>query len=287
MNLGFIKAGFSRPEKPAFFDRYLSWLSSKKNAGMSWMERNNEIRQDPGLLLEGCSAIISLAYPYPAKKPFTADGCCVARYSLPHQEDYHRRLRKLCNSLCDMIKEYFPECSTRICIDSAPILERSYAYSAGIGFIGKNNMVIIPGYGSFFYLAEILTTAPIVLTEEKPVKNLCGSCTLCLDACPSGALERAYSIDASRCLSYLTVEDKEPLTREQGKKAGRCFFGCDVCQEVCPFNKKEETKDFSLPSAKDILEMDNDFFREKYGVSALYRTGLEKIKSNIRAVTLD
>lgn len=283
LELGFIAIGFSRPVKPLFFDEYRRWVGSSRNAGMLWMQRNMEIRENPAMLLDRCQTIISLAYPYPAEKPATLDGFTLARFSTPIQDDYHIRLKVKCNELRAYLEESYTGVTSRILVDSAPILERSYAYSSGIGFIGKNNMLIIPGYGSYFYLAEILITASIDVPVLSPSLDLCGSCTACIDCCPTGALKEARNFDSSMCLSYLTIESETPVTPLMGKLMKRCFLGCDICQEVCPLNtKKSEVK--CMPSSKSFLEMADDVFKQIYGMTALSRPGLNKIRSNINAV---
>lgn len=283
-NLGFIKVGFSKPGRPLFFDKYISWIAAHKNAGMTWMDRNTDIREDPSRLLNGCNTIISLAYPYPSNRAGTPDGFTVSRYCQPTEIDYHQRLKILCKELTGIIKQTYPDSVSRICVDSAPILERSFAYKAGIGFIGKNNMLIIPGYGSFFFIAEILTTASLDFPEIVPIENLCGSCSICIESCPSGALEDIFLIDASRCLSYLTIERDGPISQETGIFMDKCFFGCDRCQEVCPFNIAEKSREIVLPESEEILQMTDKDFKKSFGSSALARAGLEKIKSNIFAV---
>ena len=283
---GFLAVGFSRPARPLFFDRFCAWVAAGKNGGMLWLKKHLDLREDPTRLLEDCQTIVTMAYPYSANKPHTPDGFTTARYSEPGKTDYHDRLRKLAQGLAKNLVEWFPGSRTRICIDSAPILERSYAYASGIGFIGKNNMLIIPGHGSYLFLAEILTTASLPFPESTPMQNRCGSCTRCIDACPSGALENPFLLDASRCLSYLTIEDHRTTSNETGKKMGKCFFGCDICQEVCPFNEKGLSEDPSLPSTDEILRMEQRDFREKFGGTALARPGLEKLKDNIRTIRL-
>jgi epoxyqueuosine reductase len=283
--LGFLKIGFSIPRRPVHFNKYMSWLSGHKNADMSWMERHTNIREDPSLLLKGCRTIISLAYPYSTNQPITPDGFSVSRFSQPDKDDYHQRIRTLCNDLVELLKDTHKGCKARICVDSVPILERSIAYSSGIGFIGKNNMLIIPGYGSYIYLAEIMTTAPLDIPSSfDPIENLCGSCTRCLDSCPSGALEGPFCLNASRCLSYLTIERKGNIDKDEGAMMGRCFFGCDKCQEVCPFNKIGVSREILLPSTDEILHMDRASFSERFGNTALARAGIEKIQMNIRAI---
>jgi epoxyqueuosine reductase len=284
-DLGFLKIGFSIPRRPVYFNKYISWLSGHKNADMSWMERHTRIREDPALLLKDCRTIISLACPYSPNQPITPDGFSVSRYSQPDKDDYHQRIRTLLNDLVELLKDIHKGCKARICVDSVPILERSIAYSSGIGFIGKNNMLIIPGYGSYFYLAEILTTAPLHIPSVDPVENQCGSCTRCLDSCPSGALEEPFPLNASRCLSYLTIERKRHIDKDEAIMMGGCFFGCDRCQEVCPFNKGRGSKEILLPSTDELLKMDRASFSERFGNTALARTGIEKIQMNIRAIT--
>jgi epoxyqueuosine reductase len=281
--IGFIALGFSQPGRPLYFDRFLEWLSDRKHADMTWLERKIALREDPSRILEGCETIISLAYPYPSKRPTTPDGFYVSRYSNPSVPDYHERLKKLCGSLLEVIKDRYRGSLHRICVDSAPVLERGFAYASGIGFFGKNNMLIIPGYGSYFYLAEIFTTAPLELPQVKPMQSPCGSCTLCVEACPTGALEKPFSLDASRCLSYLSIEYKGDLPETFGPKMGRWFFGCDRCQEACPFNGGEVSTEISLPLTEAFLNMEKDDFRKRYGRTALGRVGLEKLKANVRA----
>jgi len=282
--MGFIAIGFSTPSRPVFFDQFISWLSGHKNAEMSWLARNLNLREDPSLMLDGCRTIISLAFPYPSGKPTTTDGLTVSRFSRPDQRDYHHVLKDLCNEIVKIVKGYDRECSARICVDSAPVLERSIAYSSGIGFIGKNNMLIIPGVGSFFYLAEIFTSLQLDIMNMQTMDNQCGLCTLCMDACPMGALEKPFSINASRCLSYLTVEYKGSVGSDIGKKMGDCFFGCDRCQEACPFNTEKNLKEISLPSSEEIIAMQEKDFIQRFGRTSLKRAGLEKIRSNISAV---
>lgn len=252
---------------------------------MAWLERNVEARRDPRRLLEGCETVISFAYPYPSAVPTTTDGFFVSRYTQPRQEDYHGRLRGLCRLCCSMIEERYPGSRTRVCVDSAPVMERSFACASGIGFIGKNNMLIIPGYGSYVFLSEVITTAAMEFPSEEPCRNLCGECSLCVDACPTGALERPFSLDARRCLSYLSIEEKGPVGYEFGLKMGRCFLGCDRCQEACPLNSRESSCEIVLPSTHEILAMDEGAFKERFGTTALARPGLKKLKEDIRAVS--
>jgi epoxyqueuosine reductase len=283
-DLGFIANGFSSPERPLYFDKFTAWLSDGKNADMSWLERNVEIREDPTRLLKGCKTVISLAYPYASHKPGTPEGFTVSRYSQPTKEDYHARLKDLCEELVAIIAGVHPGSHSRICVDSAPILEKSFAAASGIGFIGKNSMLIMPGHGSYFYLAEILTTANLGSLSVEPMENQCGTCERCMDACPTGALEKPFYIDASKCISYLTIEHKGGTKRDLGRKMGNCFFGCDRCQQVCPFNGDEASIQVQLPPVDTFLEMNEKEFGQRFGHTAFARAGLAKLKSNIQAI---
>jgi epoxyqueuosine reductase len=281
--LGFIAVGFSNPQRPIYFDSFLHWLREAEIGDMAYLKRNIDIRRDPKRLLDGVKTIISLAYPYPAGKPSTPDGYTVSRYSTPLKKDYHLRLRALGKQLCAFITEIFPGSRSRICVDSAPILERSFAEASGIGFIGKNNMLIVPGHGSYCFLGEILTTAEFSIPPFRGPENRCGSCTECIDSCPTGALKAPFYIDVSRCLSYLTIESRGDIAKEIGGKMGNTFFGCDACQEVCPFNKKDLAI-VSLPSTDTILGMTERDFKRTFVKTAFERAGLKRLKRNIEAL---
>ncbi|MGD8388198.1 MAG: tRNA epoxyqueuosine(34) reductase QueG [Desulfobacteraceae bacterium] len=284
-DLGFVAVGFSRPGPPLHMDFYLRWVNAGKQGDMSWMARNLDIRREPTKLLPSCRTVVSLAWPYPKEKPATPEGLTVSRYARPDALDYHVEIKEKCRSLAEWLCRQFPGERTRICVDSAPILERSFAQESGIGCIGKNTMLIVPGYGSYIYLAEILTTAELSAPEALSPKDPCGDCTRCLDACPTGALEAPYSLNASRCLSYLTIEWSGDVDEETGKRMGDCFLGCDRCQEACPHNNGGvSSRRIVLPPARDFLGMDADTFESRFGRTALARPGLAKIQSNLKAI---
>ena len=282
--LGFVGIGFLRPKRPIFFERFLDWLEKGKNAEMEWMKRYVDIREDPRKILNGCKTIISLAYPYSPNIPSSPDGIIAARYTEPLKEDYHIRLKRLCRRLSEeTILKVFPDAKIRICVDSAPVLERSIAYMAGVGFIGKNNMLIVPGYGSYVFLSEIFTTADFSFPEPKIMEDHCNNCERCIDSCPTGALKKPYCFDARRCLSYISIEYKGEIKEEFAKRMFPFFFGCDRCQQVCPFNERGE-RFVCLPSVNEFLNMEKDEFEKRFGRTALRRVGLERIKRNLRAI---
>ncbi|MEW6666974.1 MAG: tRNA epoxyqueuosine(34) reductase QueG [Thermodesulfobacteriota bacterium] len=284
--LGFVAIGFLEPQRPPHFDQFLAWLARRKHGGLAWLDKNTELREHPEKLLEGCRAILSMAYPYPARRPATPDGFTVARYADPSREDYHLRLPSLCREMVKDLEEAFPGCRSRILVDSAPILERSIAHASGLGFLGKNNLLIVPGHGSFLYLCEILTTAPLQFPPAETVDCLCGDCSRCLEACPAGALESPFTLDVARCLSYLTVEHRGELVLDAGSRMNGCFLGCDRCQEACPYNGPAEAVRISLPPAYEILAMDKQEFKRRFRKTALARAGIERLKRNIRAIQI-
>jgi epoxyqueuosine reductase len=282
--LGFVAVGFVRPARPPYMDQFRRWIAAGKHGHMKWLERHVALREDPGSLLKGCRTVVSLAYPYADEKPCGPDGFTVARFVEPGRSDYHARLKVLGGRLLETIRNKRQGSKGRVCVDSAPLLERSIAYMAGIGFVGKNNMLIVPGHGSYVFLVEILTTADLGLSVQGPVERRCGACTRCLDACPTGALEAPNVLDASKCLSYLTIEYPGDVSPDTGRKMDPCFFGCDVCQEVCPFNKSGLAEQPSLPSADEILAMGEAEFQAGWGKTSLSRPGVQKIKANIMAI---
>jgi epoxyqueuosine reductase len=282
-DLGFVAAGFCRSGTPPFFAQYKRWVDTAKYADMTWLKTHTHLKADPGHVLAGCRRVVTLAYPYPRKKPCTTDGLTVSRYARPTEPDYHGAIKKRAKALVALISEKYPTSRSRICVDSAPVLERGFAFATGIGFIGKNNMLIRPGHGSYLFLAEILTTARFPFPEPGPIETLCGPCRRCVEACPTGALEEPFFMNPEKCLSYLTIEKKGPIPMALWEKMGDCFFGCDVCQEVCPFNQGIDERVECLPSSEIFLAMDQPAFDERFGTSAFARAGLEKIKGNIRA----
>lgn len=282
-DLGFIAIGFSEPDTPIYFDFFLHWLREVEIGDMAYLKRNIDFRRNPKRLLDGLNTIISLAYLYPASKPSTPDGYTASRYSTPTEEDYHIRLRRSGKQLCKFINDIFPESHSRVFVDSGPILERSFAVTSGIGFIGKNNMLIVPGHGSYCFLAEIFTTAQFPVPSFKETGNMCGSCTECIDNCPAGALKAPFYIDVCKCLSYLTIESKDDIDKLTARKMGNTFFGCDVCQEVCPFNRSNLPV-VSIPSTDTILGMTELDFKRTFGKTAFERTGREKLKKNIKVL---
>ncbi len=281
--LGFAAVGFAEPREPSHFERFQEWLSRNGCGQLTWLRKNVDVRKDPRRLLEGCRTIISLAMPYPAEQAKTPDGFTIARYA-SSPVDYHLLLKGACRQLTDLLRGAFPHSRSRVFVDSAPVLERSIACQAGVGFIGKNNMLIVPGHGSYVSLAEVFTTVPVEFDPPEAMEGACGDCSRCIEACPRGALEKPFSLNIPKCIAYLSVEYRGEFEDNQGRFMGKCFVGCDRCQEVCPLNKPGRSELLSLPSTEQFLQMDDQTFSRKFGRTALARPGLDRLKRNLMAI---
>lgn len=229
---GACAAGFAevRPVDAAACQAYDKWLADGAHAGMDYLEKYSDVRSDPALLLDGARSIFCLAFAY--MKPDGRRSALFADYALGR--DYHTVLRKHLEPLAAEMREAVYGSKTRICIDTAPLRERYWAATAGVGFIGRNNQLIVPAVGSRVFLAEILWTASVRPSQSR-IDESCAGCGLCVKACPGHALDGGGALDARRCLSYLTIEHRGDLP-EGVSLAGRRIYGCDICQDVCPHN---------------------------------------------------
>ena len=262
--LGFDACGIaevaSADTEVLFFDR---WIAEGCHAGMKYMENYRDIRLDPAGLVEGARSVISVALNYyPAQKQ-SPDSPRISYYA--YGKDYHivvkdklRQLWEYITSLIPVLDSTLP--AARFFTDSAPILERYWAWKAGLGWIGKNTNLIIPGKGSFFFLGEIVTT--LELDYDTPQKNRCGACRRCLDSCPTGALERPGHLNANKCISYLTIEHKGDIPSEQASRLGDRLYGCDTCQEVCPWNRfASPTREVAFSPSPAFLSLKKEDLR--------------------------
>jgi epoxyqueuosine reductase len=283
LELGFIAFGVSRPRPSEHADFFAAWLAQGRQAGMSWLAKNTEIRIDSSQLLENAASIISFAFPYNPSPSFTRDGVPAARYIEPDQDDYHVRVRARLKQLAGKLRDQFPDNRFRCFADTPPLFEREAAVRAGLGFVGKNTNLIVPDRGSYVFLGEIITDLelqPDALCSSED----CGDCTACLDACPTGALTDPYNLDANRCLSYLSIEHAGDIPEEHAVKM-ESLAGCDRCQEVCPHNQDSGTgmgAGPNLPSLEEFLAMSEDSFEARIGHTALARPGLSRIQRNAR-----
>ena len=258
---------------------------------MHYMQNNLEKRLDPSLLQEKAKSIISVLFNYfPKKTDFQTNNFIVSKYAFG--KDYHFILKYKLKELLRSIEEKFGKVSARIFVDSAPVLEKAWAERAGLGWIGKNTCLINKKSGSFFFIGEIILD--IELEYDVPHKNYCGSCTKCLDACPTNALIKPYTLDSRKCISYLTIENKENLPDDLKDKFEGRIFGCDICQDVCPYNRFsiKHTEPDLLPNYKfrnlkkeDWINLNKEDFNRIFKKSALKRIKFEGLKRNIDFVS--
>jgi epoxyqueuosine reductase len=288
---GFELYGIATLAPAATGAAYERWLERGDQAGMAWLERNRALRHDPRGLLPGARSalVVGLRYaPLAGEEPPPAESIWprVARYA--RGRDYHLVLRERLERVARAVVAERPEAQTRVCVDTAPLLERELAARAGLGAIGKNTNLLNPRFGSWFLLGELLTT--LDLAPDAPVADLCGDCHLCLDACPTGALPAPYRLDARRCLSYWTIEHRGEIDGELRPRVAERLFGCDICQEVCPWNRKE------MPAADEpelrlegprreldltgLLGMSADSYRADFRDSAMARAKREGLRRN-------
>lgn len=276
-DLGFELVGIARAKPAPDFDFFRWWLDRGYGATMTYLHRQAERRGDPEKVLPGVRSIICVGLNY-----FTAaTGDRIACYA--HGEDYHRVIGEKLKTLEGLIvSSVDPMAKTKSYVDTGPVLERSYAARAGLGWIGKNTMVINEGLGSYFFLGEILTTMGFDESEyDRPALDQCGTCTKCLDACPTQALIEPGVLDANRCVSYLTIEYRGDFTPDQSKRIGGHLYGCDICQEVCPYNDRiPETplKEFRLREGTKTLEGAGKEMDEAAFLKAIEGSAMDRIR---------
>jgi epoxyqueuosine reductase len=294
--LGFDRTGIAPAAPVGRSEYYRRWLSEGRAGSMSYLHRYAEQRTDPRVLLSGARSVIVVASNYhQTAPPRPKDGRPrgrVARYAWGH--DYHRVVKKKLFALTDRLRQTLDEpFDAKVCVDTAPLLEREFAAAAGIGWIGKNTMVLHPELGSYFFLGEIVTT--LELACDAPIPDHCGSCTRCLDACPTHALHEPYQMDASLCVSYLTIEHRDEIPATLSPAVGDWVYGCDICQEVCPYNRDApatKEPDFAVrlpgpyPILADLLHWSDDDYRQALRNSAMKRAKLPMLRRNAR-IALD
>ena len=264
------------------------WLEDGHEGEMGYLTRNKEKRYDPRLLVEGTKSIVTVLYNYFPKQQIGSDKFKIAKYA--YGADYHEVLKNKMRLLLERIESETGRLeNTRVFVDSAPVLDRAWAVRCGLGFIGKNTTLIHPKKGSFFFIGHLFL--PIELAETgQTMANHCGRCTKCIDACPTGALESPFHIDARKCISYLTIEYKGSLAHLDPKTFKGWMYGCDICQDVCPYNR------FALPNmesefqpSEQLLAMREDDWKNLakadfdtlFKHSAMQRAGYEGLRRNI------
>lgn len=282
--LGFPLVGVTRADTPDRLEHFHRWLDNGYAGQMHYLQNRREAYADPSSILQGCSRLLMLGVPYLSedaqREPVQQDAGFgkVARYA-QFGVDYHDVIRNRLKELKGWLTERCPTARVRGVVDTAPLLEREFAEAAGLGWVGKNTLLLNKAWGSYFFLAALLTDLPLV-PDSPHATNHCGTCTACLDACPTGAFVSPYVLDAGRCLSYATIEHRGEVEDALGQRLEGWIFGCDICQEVCPWNRKSLTTLDPVWSPQqswchlDILEMlqlSEEDFQKKFKHTPLYR----------------
>ena len=282
---GISKAEFLEEEA----ERLENWLSSGFHGQMHYMENWFDKRLDPQKLVPGAKSVISLLYNYHnPQKQRDPDAPKISQYA--YGEDYHYVIKRKLKKLMAEISQEFGSIEGRVFVDSAPVLEKAWAAKSGLGWVGKNSNLINPGAGSYFFLAELIID--LELEPDGPISDHCGTCTACIDACPTDAIEKPYSVDGSKCISYFTIELRESeIPLEFSGKFENWMFGCDICQEVCPWNRFssrhrenlfEPDPELLEKSKAEWTEITEEIFQRLFKHSAVKRTGFKGLQRNIR-----
>lgn len=282
-NCGISKAGFLEDDA----NPLENWLKQNFHGEMGYMANHFDKRLDPTLLVEGSKSVISLSYNYfPEDQISTLENFKISKYA--YGQDYHEIIKEILNEMVAELKEEIGDFHCRVFVDSAPVLERSWAKKSGIGWVGKNANLITKQSGSFYFLAEIISD--LELQEDSPTTDHCGTCTKCIEACPTDAIVSEKIIDGSKCISYATIELKNEIPESFKNKMEDWMFGCDICQDVCPWNRfsaphhQEKFKpNHFLENAKknDWKELSQELFSETFRKSPVKRTKFAGLKRNI------
>lgn len=281
---GISKADFLKEEAP----RLEKWLADNRNGKMDYMANHFDMRLDPRLLVDNAKSVVSLLLNYyPSETQIDNEAPRLSKYA--YGEDYHFVIKDKLKELFKFIHHEIGEVGGRVFVDSAPVMDKVWAKKSGLGWIGKNSNLIHPKNGSFFFIAELILD--LELDEDGPMKDYCGTCTRCIDACPTDAIVEPYIVDGSKCISYFTIELKDQILPNEFKgKMDNWMFGCDICQDVCPWNRfsKPHTEPKFNPheqllkmSKADWKDLSEDIFRELFKNSAVKRTKISGLKRNI------
>lgn len=282
MSCGVSKAEFLEEEAP----RLEKWLTKNMNGQMAYMENHFDKRLDPTKLVEGSKSVISLLLNYYPEDTQNNDALKISKYA--YGQDYHHVIKSKLRELQEFITSNIGEVEGRAFVDSAPVLDKAWAAKSGLGWIGKNSNLITQKVGSFYFIAELIVD--IELAYDSAVTDHCGTCTACIDACPTQAIVDPYVVDGSKCISYFTIELKNEIPAEVRGKFDDWIFGCDVCQDVCPWNRFSKPHneplfnphpDLLSMTKKDWQEITEDVFRKVFKKSAVKRTKFSGLQRNI------
>lgn len=288
---GFDRCGFVRLEPPPHAAFLRRWLDAGNAAGMAYLDKGYEKRLDPRRILDSARSIVSLAVRYAPPPLPVIDWPAelrgrIAAYAF--EADYHPRIEAQLDTLASTVRRLVPGVEVKRSVDVGAVLEREWASLSGVGWFGKNTNILHTADGSYFFLAELITSLDI--ESDAPVEDRCGTCTRCLDLCPTGALRPGYELDARQCISYWTIEHRGAIPPAMRPALGAWIFGCDICQEVCPWNDKAPlaaapaASEMLQPYLPELLQLDDDGFRERFRRTALWRTKREGLARNVAVV---
>jgi epoxyqueuosine reductase len=288
LRLGFDLAGATPAIASPDYDRFRQWLADGNAAGMTYLTDRLESYRHPALLLDGAKSLLMLATNYRTVEPADpgAGQATVSRYAWG--TDYHELIRSRLHELADFHRRLAPTAEARGVVDTAPLLERQFGRLAGLGWVGKNNLLINPRLGSWFVLAALLTTEELEYDEPLP-GDPCADCRSCLDTCPTGALSKPHWLDARKCLSYLLIESRTPMPEGSRAACGSRLFGCDACQEACPWNRHtpatteaafQPGPGMNPVDLAALAALDEEAFRRRFRHTPLWRAGRETILRN-------
>ena len=283
LSCGISKAGFLEEEAP----RLEAWLNKNHHGQMAYMENHFDKRLNPTLLVDDAKSVISLLLNYYPSEEQNTNSYKISKYA--YGQDYHFVIKEKLKELLDTIQSEIGAVSGRAFVDSAPVLDKAWAAKSGLGWIGKNSNLISQKTGSFYFIAELIVD--LELEYDAPTTDHCGTCTACIDACPTEAIVSPYVVDGSKCISYFTIELKDNLPQEMKGKFNDWMFGCDVCQDVCPWNRFSKphseplfhpNKELLSFTKKDWEEITEDTFNKVFKKSAVKRTKLSGLSRNIK-----
>ncbi|MDX6189043.1 tRNA epoxyqueuosine(34) reductase QueG [Flavobacterium sp. Fl-318] len=283
LSCGISKAGFLEQEAP----RLENWLKKNHNGQMAYMENYFDKRLDPTLLVDDAKSVVSLLLNYYPEEVQNQESFKISKYA--YGQDYHTVIKEKLKEFLFSIQEHIGEVSGRAFVDSAPVLDKAWAAKSGLGWIGKNSNLLTQKVGSFYFIAELILD--LDLEYDHAATDHCGSCTACIDACPTQAIVAPYVVDGSKCISYYTIELKENIPMEMKGKFDEWAFGCDTCQDVCPWNRfsKPHSEPLFNPnpevlsfSKKDWIEITEETFRAVFKNSPIKRTKFDGLKRNIK-----
>lgn len=289
LSVGFSKAEFLEEEEP----RLSAWLDANMHGEMHYMENHFDLRLDPRLLVPGAKTVVSFLYNYFPSQQQNETSYKISKYA--YGEDYHHVIKDKLRELTKQFSSEFGAVEGRVFVDSAPVLEKAWAKRSGLGWIGKNSNLIHPKTGSFFFLAEWI--CDVEFEADSAIKDYCGTCTKCIDACPTNAIVEPYKVDGSKCISYATIELKDSNLPDYFKgKMENWMYGCDICQDVCPWNRFSKPHQEQKFQPNNLLleltksewdDLSEEMYRDIFRKSAVKRAKFEGLKRNISFIKFE